>query len=61
LPDKINKYLPRWNYLYIVLFEIDIVKYKNTEDNIQIYNQKKDEILKNISEDKKDKVIFIEM
>ena len=61
LSDKINKYLAKWDYLYIVLFDIDIVQYKNTEENVKIYNQKKDEILNNISEDKKNKVIFIEM
>ena len=61
LPDKINKYIPKWDYLYIVLFDINIVEYKSVEENIKIYNDKKNEILKNISEEKKDKVIFIEM
>jgi len=61
LPDKINKYLPKWDYLYVVLFDINIVNYKTIEENIEIYNQKKSEILSNISENKKDKVKFIEM
>lgn len=61
LPDKINKYLPKWDYLYIVLFNINISKYKTKEENVEIYLKKKNEILENIVESKKDKVFFIEI
>jgi len=57
LPDKINSYLPKWNYLFIVLFDIKIT---DSDNNKYIYENKKQEILENIVESKKDKVFFIE-
>jgi hypothetical protein len=59
LPDKINSYLPKWDFLIIVLFDINIADIP--EENIRIYNEKKREIIENIVESKKDKVIFIEI
>ncbi len=61
IPDKINKYLPKWDYLFIVLFDINISENKNLEENMRIYNEKKQEIIENIIEYKKDKVFFIEI
>jgi dsDNA-binding SOS-regulon protein len=61
IPDKINKYLPKWEYLFIVLFDINIVEYKSKEENMKIYIDKKKEIVDNILESKKDKVFFIEI
>lgn len=60
IPDKINKYIPKWEYLFIVLFDIKIWNYDD-EKNKQIYNDKKQEILDNIIDSKKDKVFFIEI
>ena len=60
IPDKINKYLPRWDFLYIVLFDINIVKW-DFYKNMKVYNEKKKEILDNIIDSKKDKVFFIEI
>ncbi len=53
IPDKINSYLPKWNYLFIVLFNIQISK--------EIYDKKKQEIIENTIDDKKDKIFFIEI
>lgn len=58
LPDKINSYLSQWNYLFIVLFNINIVE--DREKNIEIYENKKREILENTIDSKKDKIFFIE-
>lgn len=59
IPDKINSYLPKWEYLFLVLFNINIVDDK--DENIRIYKEKKKQIIDNIIDDKKDKVIFIEI
>lgn len=59
LPDKINSYLPKWKYLFIVLFNISIVDDK--EKNLELYKNKKKEILENTIESKRDKVFFIEI
>lgn len=59
LPDKINSYLPKWEYLLIVLFNINIVD--DEVENIRIYKEKKQQIVDNMRDDKKDKVIFIEI
>jgi hypothetical protein len=59
LPDKINSYLSKWDYLFIVLFNIQIVEDK--EKNLEIYEKKKKEILENIIESKRNKVFFIEI
>ena len=61
IPDKINKYLNRWNYLFIVLFDINIVNYKTKEENMKIYEEKKEEILKKLTNETKEKIIFIEI
>lgn len=58
LPDKINSYLPKWDYLFIVLFNINIVE--DRDKNIELYEQKKNEILENTIESKRDKIFFIE-
>jgi hypothetical protein len=57
LPDKINSYLPKWDYLFIVLFNIDIVN--DEEKNEEIYKQKIDEILENTIEYKREKIFLI--
>ncbi len=59
LPDKINSYIPKRDYLFIVLFDIKIVS--DPQKSEEIYQEKKQEILDNIVESKKDKVIFVEM
>ncbi len=59
IPDKINGYLTDWNYLFIVLFNIEI--HPNPNENMRIYYEKKQEIVDNILESKKDKVFFIEI
>lgn len=59
LPDKINSYLPKWDYLFIVLFNIDIVSDK--EKNIKIYEEKKQQILDNTIEYKRERIFFIEI
>lgn len=59
LPDKINSYLPKREYLFIVLFNIEIVD--NIEENERIYKEKKQQIIDNMKENKKDKVVFIEI
>lgn len=59
LPDKINSYIPKWDYLFIVLFNIKIVEDKIEND--RIYKEKKQEIIDNLREEKKNKVIFIEI
>lgn len=59
LPDKINSYLPKWDYLFIVLFNIHIVD--DVDKNNEIYQQKKKEILDNTIESKRDKIFFIEI
>lgn len=59
LPDKINSYIQKRDYLFIVLFNIDIVPDK--EKNIQIYEDKKREILENTLESKREKLFFIEI
>jgi hypothetical protein len=59
LPDKINSYLPKWDYLFIVLFNIQIADDK--DKNLEIYEKKKNEILENTIESKRDKVFFIEI
>lgn len=59
LPDKINSYLPKWDYLFLVLFNINIKTDK--EENMRVYKEKKQQIIDNIRDDKKDKVIFIEI
>ena len=61
LQDKIAKYLPKRKYLFIVLFDINIVKNKTEEENMKIYEDKKNQILENTIESKRDKIIFIEM
>ncbi len=53
IPDKINSYIPKWDYLFIVLFNIQL------DENI--YRKKKKEILDNILDSKKNKVFFIEI
>ncbi len=53
IPDKINQYLPKWEYLFIVLFDIKTPKLK--------YESKKREILENTIESKRDKIFFIEI
>ena len=60
IPDKINKYLPKRDYLFIVLFDIQVVWY-DVVKNKQAYEEKKKEILENTIDSKKDKVFFIEM
>jgi hypothetical protein len=40
LPDKINTYLPRWDYLFIVLF--NIVLSDDSTKNMETYSRKKD-------------------
>lgn len=60
IPDKINSYLKEWDFLIIVLFNIDIVGY-NEEKNIEAYKNKKNEILDNILDEKKEKILFIEI
>lgn len=59
LPDKINSYLPAWDYLFIVLFNIEV--HADPEKNREIYEKKKQEILENTIESKKDKLFFIEI
>lgn len=59
LPDKINRYIPKWNYLFIVLFSISITD--DPKKNREIYLNKKQEILTNIIESKKDKVFIVEI
>lgn len=61
LPDKINKYLPKRDYLFIVLFDINIVENKTKEENLIIYEGKKKEILENTIESKRNKIFFIEL
>ena len=59
LPDKINSYIPKWDFLFIVLFNINI-----TEDpklNDEIYKRKKKEIIDNTIDSKKQKIFFIEI
>ena len=51
LADKINKYLPAWEYLFIVLFDM---KTSNKD-----YEDKKREILENTIESKREKIFFI--
>ncbi len=53
IPDKINAYLPKWDYLFIILFNVQL-------DN-NIYQKKKKEILNNVLESKRNKVFFIEI
>lgn len=60
IPDKINSYLPKRDFLFIVLFNINIIDY-DKEKNMKIYNEKKKEILENTIESKRDKIIFIEI
>ena len=57
LPNKINAYIPKWDYLVIVLFKINIVWDK--VENEKIFNEKIAEIKSNIIPEKKDKVFFI--
>ena len=52
LPDKINSYIPKWQYLFIGLYSIELSE--------EEYFKKKAEILDNIIDAKKDKVFFIE-
>jgi len=59
LPDKINKYLPKWDYLFIVLFNIQITQ--DPRKNQQAYEEKKEEIINNILPEKREKVFFIEI
>lgn len=59
LPDKINQYLPKRKYLFIVLFDINIIS--DEEKNMEIYENKKNEILENTIDSKRDKIFFIEM
>ena len=61
LPDKINSYLWewKWDYLFIVLFNIKIVD--DIDESDRIYKEKKKQIIDNIPDYKKDKVIFIEI
>ncbi len=59
LPDKINKYLPKWDYLFIVLFNIKLSE--NPEKSISFYESKKTEILENTIESKREKIFFIEI
>ncbi len=61
LPDKINQYLNKWDYLFIVLYDINIVNTKTKEENIRIYVDKKKEIIENIIESKRKKVFFVEI
>jgi hypothetical protein len=56
LPDKINSYIPKRDYLFIVLFNIKIND--DLEKNKEIYENKKQEIINNINLDKKDKVFL---
>ena len=51
LADKINKYLPAWEYLFIVLFDMKTSK--------KDYEDKKREILENTIESKREKIFFI--
>lgn len=60
IPDKINSYLPKRDFLFIVLFNINIIDY-DKEKNMDIYYEKKKEILENTIESKRDKIIFIEI
>ncbi|MDD3145099.1 MAG: hypothetical protein PHV23_03215 [Candidatus Gracilibacteria bacterium] len=60
IPDKINSYLPKRDFLFIVLFNINIIDY-DKEKNMDIYYEKKKEILENTIENKRDKIIFIEI
>ena len=59
LPDKINKYLPKWDYLFIVLFNVKLSE--NPEKSINLYEGKKTEILENTIESKREKIFFIEI
>lgn len=59
LPDKINSYIPTWDYLFIVLFNIEV--HPDKEQNMKIYLEKKNQIIENTIEAKKEKVIFIEI
>lgn len=60
IPDKINSYLPKRDFLFIVLFNINIIDNDN-EKNMDIYYEKKKEIIENTIESKRDKIIFIEI
>lgn len=60
LPDKINAYVPVWEYLIIVLFNIKIVDY-NEKRNEDAYKVKTQQIMENIPPEKRDKVFFIRM
>jgi hypothetical protein len=59
LPDKINSYIPTWEYLFIVLFNIEV--HPDEEQNRRIYLEKKNQIIENTIDAKKDKIIFIEI
>jgi hypothetical protein len=59
LPDKINSYLPKRDYLFIVLFNIQITE--DIQKNKIIYESKKQEILDNTIETKREKIFFIEI
>lgn len=59
LPDKINSYLPTWNYLFFVLFNIEI--HSDKQQNQRIYLEKKQQILENTIDSKKNKIFFIEI
>jgi len=61
IPYKINSYLPKRDFLFIVLFNINIRKDYTNEKNMDIYYEKKKEILENTIENKRDKIIFIEI
>ncbi len=58
LPDKINAYVPVWEYLIIVLFHVKIVDY-NEKRNEDAYTVKTQQIKANIPPEKRDKVFFV--
>ena len=57
IPDKIIRYLKTWDYLVIVLFNIEIVS--NSKKNIEIYQEWKSDIYRTF-ESQKDKIFIIE-
>ncbi len=58
LPDKINAYVPVWEYLIIVLFHVKIVEYSEKR-NEDAYIVKTQQIKANIPPEKRDKVFFV--
>jgi hypothetical protein len=49
----------KWDYLFIVLFNIEVSFDKTKND--ELYKAKKQEIINNISYEKKERVFFIEI